>query len=71
MPSTSRPMMRVWISVVPSGIMPPRVSRKMRSIGVPTQAYLAWVFERLGTHRDVFGLELEAVTPAAFKRSLA
>lgn len=33
MPRISRPMMSVWISVVPSGIMPPRVSRKMRSIG--------------------------------------
>ncbi len=38
-----------------------------RAIGVPVQAYLAWAFERLGTHRDVFGLELEQVTPAAFK----
>lgn len=41
-----------------------------RAIGVPAQAYLAWAFDRLGTHRDVFGLELHEMTPAAFKRSL-
>ncbi|APR78583.1 Hypothetical protein A7982_03930 [Minicystis rosea] len=38
-----------------------------RAIGVPVQAYLTWVFERLGTHREMFGLALEALTPAAFK----
>ena len=38
-----------------------------RAIGVPVQAYLAWAFERLGTHRDHFGLELHEITPAAFK----
>jgi transposase len=42
-----------------------------RAIGVPVQAYLAWAFERLGTHRDLFGLDLEAMTPAAFKRAIA
>lgn len=41
-----------------------------RAIGVPAQAYLAWAFDRLGTHRDVFGLDLEEITPAAFKKSL-
>lgn len=41
-----------------------------RAQGVPAQAYLAWAFERLGTHRDVFDLPLETVTPAAFKKSL-
>ena len=40
-----------------------------RAIGVPVQAYLAWAFERLGTHRDVFGLDVADMTPAAFKRS--
>jgi hypothetical protein len=35
----------------------------------PAQAYLAWAFERLGTHRDVFAVPLEALTPAAFKKS--
>jgi hypothetical protein len=38
-----------------------------RALGVPVQAYLAWVFERLGTHREAFGLALNALTPAAFK----
>ena len=41
-----------------------------RAIGVPIQAYLAWAFERLGTHRDAFGLALEQITPAAFKRTI-
>jgi hypothetical protein len=41
-----------------------------RALGVPVQAYLAWAFERLGTHRDVFGLPLEQMTPAAFKKTL-
>ena len=41
-----------------------------RAIGVSPQAYLAWAFERLGTHRDVFGLEISEMTPAAFKTSL-
>jgi hypothetical protein len=40
-----------------------------RAIGVPVQAYLVWAFERLGTHRDVFGLNVADLTPAAFKRS--
>jgi transposase len=38
-----------------------------RALGVPVQAYLAWAFDRLGTHRESFGLALEALTPAAFK----
>ena len=33
-------------------------------------AYLTWAFERLGTHRDLFALPLEAMTPAAFKMTL-
>jgi len=41
-----------------------------RALRVPAQAYLAWAFERLGTYRDVFDLPLEALTPAAFKKSL-
>jgi transposase len=41
-----------------------------RALQVPAQAYLAWAFERLGTHRDVFDLPLEALTPAAFKKTL-
>ncbi|HEX5449668.1 MAG TPA: IS66 family transposase [Gaiellaceae bacterium] len=42
-----------------------------RAVGVPVQAYLTWAFEHLGTHRDVFGLAVEQMTPAAFKASLA
>ena len=38
-----------------------------RALGVPVQAYLAWAFDRLGTHREQFGFELEQITPAAFK----
>jgi hypothetical protein len=38
-----------------------------RAIGVPVQAYLAWAFERLGTHRERYGLALDEITPAAFK----
>ena len=41
-----------------------------RAQGVPAQAYLAWAFERLGTHRAVFDLPLDAITPAAFKKTL-
>jgi transposase len=41
-----------------------------RALRVPAQAYLAWAFERLGTHHDVFDLPLEAMTPAAFKKTL-
>lgn len=40
-----------------------------RAQGVPAQAYLTWAFERLGTHRDVFDLPLEEMTPAAFKKT--
>ena len=42
-----------------------------RDLGMPVQAYLSWTFERLGTHRNVFNLPLEAMTPAAFKATLA
>ena len=41
-----------------------------RALDVPVQAYLSWVFERLGTHRDQFGLEVHEMTPAAFKKTL-
>lgn len=37
-----------------------------RALGVPSQAYLSWAFDRLGTHRDVFGLSIADITPAAF-----
>ena len=41
-----------------------------RALRVPAQAYLTWAFERLGTHRAVFDLPLEKLTPAAFKKAL-
>jgi hypothetical protein len=47
------------------------IAATCRAIGVPVQAYLTWAFERLGTHRDQFGLELHEMTPAAYKQSLA
>jgi hypothetical protein len=34
------------------------------------QASLSWAFERLGTHRDVFKLPVEAITPADLKKTL-
>ena len=40
-----------------------------RAVGIPVQAYLTWAFERLGTHRDVFALPVEQLTPVAFKRA--
>jgi transposase len=42
-----------------------------RAAGVPVQAYLTWVFERLGTHRELFDLSAAELTPAAFKRARA
>jgi transposase len=42
-----------------------------RALRVSAQAYLAWAFERLGTHRHIFDLPLEDLTPAVFKKSLA
>jgi hypothetical protein len=33
------------------------------------QAYLAWAFERLGTHRDAFNLPAAELTPVAFRRA--
>ena len=50
---------------------PVRSRATCRAIGVPAQAYLTWAFERLGTHRDFFGLTAEQMTPAAFKATLA
>jgi len=42
-----------------------------RAQNVSPQHYLAWAFERLGTHRDVFNLPLEDLTPAAFRISIS
>jgi hypothetical protein len=40
-----------------------------RAQGVRVQEYLTWAFERLGTHRDLYDLPVEALTPAAFRRA--
>ena len=47
------------------------IAATCRAIGVSFQAYLVWAFERLGTHREVFGLPVAELTPAAFKKTLA
>jgi hypothetical protein len=39
----------------------------LNQIGVPVQAYLTWALDRLGTHRDVYALPIDQVTPAAYK----
>ena len=46
------------------------IAATCRAISVPVQAYLMWAFERLGTHRDLFGLDIDDMTPAAFKKTL-
>ena len=48
---------------------PPTMTAVLRAF--PAQAYLTWAFDRLGTHRDLFALPLEEMTPAAFKKTLA
>lgn len=40
-----------------------------KALGVPVAEYLAWAFERLGTHRATFGMPIRELTPAAFKTS--
>ena len=45
------------------------ISATCRAIGVDPVAYLGWAFTRLGTHRDVYGLGADDLTPAAFARS--
>lgn len=47
------------------------IAATCRARGVSTLAYLGWAFERLGTHRDLYGLDIADVTPAAFKRASA
>lgn len=39
-----------------------------RAVGVSAFEYLAWAFDRLGTHREIFGLGIADLTPSAFKR---
>jgi len=42
-----------------------------RNLGLDIQAWLTWAFERLGTHRDRYGLSAAELTPAAYKRARA
>lgn len=44
------------------------ITATCRAIGVPALVYLTWAFERLGTHRDLYGLDAADLTPAAFKQ---
>jgi hypothetical protein len=37
-----------------------------RALGVSALRYMTWAFERLGTHRDLYGLDAADATPAAF-----
>jgi transposase len=37
-----------------------------RALGVSALRYMTWAFERLGTHRDLYDLDVVDVTPAAF-----
>ena len=44
------------------------IAATCRALGVDPLAYMAWAFERLGTHRDDFGnLPASKLTPAAYK----
>ena len=45
------------------------IAATCRAIGLNLQAYLTWVFDRVGTHKDVYAMPIEALTPAAFKVS--
>lgn len=47
------------------------IAATCRHLGVDPQAYMCWAFQRLGTHRDLYQLGAEEVTPAAYKASLA
>jgi hypothetical protein len=46
------------------------VVRTAQKCGVDVFAYLTWLFERRGTHRDHFGLTAAELTPMAYKRLL-
>ena len=45
------------------------IAATCRTLGIDTEAYLAWAFTRLGTHRDVYGLSAAELTPAAYARA--
>ena len=41
-----------------------------RNLRVDPQAYYTWALERVGTHRDVFGMTAEQLTPAAYVEAM-
>lgn len=43
------------------------IVRTAQKHDLDVQAYLTWLFERRGTHRDRFGLAASELTPAAYK----
>lgn len=42
-----------------------------RALGLDSQAYFSWALTRLGTHKELYGLGVADLTPAAFKRASA
>lgn len=42
------------------------IAATCRALGISALHYMTWAFERLGTHRDVYGLDVLDVTPAAY-----
>ena len=42
------------------------IAATCRAVGVSALRYMTWAFVRLGTHRDLYGLDAVDVTPAAF-----
>jgi transposase len=47
------------------------ISSTCRRLKVDLEAYLTWVFVRVGTHRRKYNLSAAELTPAVYKRSLA
>ncbi|MDX1644725.1 MAG: IS66 family transposase [Thermoanaerobaculia bacterium] len=42
-----------------------------RALGIDGEAYLAWAFTRLGTHKDLYDLTAAELTPAAYAAAYA
>jgi len=47
------------------------VVRTTQKCGVDVEAYLAWVFDHMGTHRGRLGRAPEDLTPMAYRDFLA
>jgi len=41
--------------------------RTAQKCDVDVMAYLTWLFERRGTHKQTFGLSAEQLTPMAYR----